>query len=74
MLIGFLLLVAVLVGVAYFVKKNPKYSPEQEAQELIAKAGAEAKQIEDEVEAEAAKAAADIKTPLVNVEKEVQKL
>lgn len=64
MLIGILLLIAVIAGVAYFVKKNPKYSPEQEAQELIAKAGGEAKQIEDDIDKEASAVEADIKIPL----------
>jgi len=41
MLIGILLLVAVIVWVAYFVKKNPKYSPEQETRELLTKAASE---------------------------------
>jgi acyl-coenzyme A synthetase/AMP-(fatty) acid ligase len=38
MLIVFILTALVIGAVVYFVKKNPTYSPEQEAQELLAKA------------------------------------
>lgn len=67
MLIGILLLIAVIAGVVYFKKKkNPTYSPEQEAQELVAKAGAEAKQIEDDLSKEVADVRVNIETPIVN--------
>lgn len=66
-----LLVAVILIGGFVYLLKSKKITPQREIADLEAKAGAEAKQIEDSLSKEVAEVEANIKTPIVNV---VQKL